>query len=58
MKISSQLEEDQNSQIQGTSKAKDKNHQKKAVLPPKMALIFEAREMMNITVSKLEYILF
>nr|CAD2162862.1 unnamed protein product [Meloidogyne enterolobii] len=56
LKISSQLEEDTNSQQQqrqGTSKSiKDKINQKKAVLPPKMALIFEAREMMNITVSK------
>jgi len=54
LKISSQSEEDTNSQQQrqGTSKSiKDKINQKKAVLPPKMALIFEAREMMNITVS-------
>uniref|UniRef100_A0A1I8B4S6 FSA_C domain-containing protein n=1 Tax=Meloidogyne hapla TaxID=6305 RepID=A0A1I8B4S6_MELHA len=50
LKISSQLDEDSNSQQrQGTSKTKDKINQKKAVLPPKMALIFEAREMMNIT---------
>ncbi|KAL7073611.1 hypothetical protein ACQ4LE_007637 [Meloidogyne hapla] len=53
LKISSQLDEDSNSQQrQGTSKTKDKINQKKAVLPRKMALIFEAREMMNITVSK------